>query len=239
VEPWNYQPAKDLDLAPLQRWASIRRESGLLEQITQGCWWGAVSSYLKIYHRLKASGAEHFPEKPPFVVVANHESHLDALILASALPRRQRRFVLPVAAGDTFFVSPLIAAFAAACLNALPLWRKNAGRHALQQLRERLISEPCAFILFPAGTRSRDGSFLSFKPGLGMMVAGTSAPVVPCFLEGAFETFPPGARWPRPRQITLTVGAPIDFSTVENTRAGWELIASRSERAVRDLAGPR
>ena len=86
--------------------------------------------------------------------------------------------------GDTFFQTPIMRAFAAGAMNALPLWRKNAGRHAMEDLRQRLIGEPCGYILFPEGTRSRDGAMKRFKAGVGMLVNGTRVPVIPCHIEG-------------------------------------------------------
>ena len=64
--------------------------------------------------------------------------------------------IFPIAAGDVFFETPAWAAFAAGIMNALPMWRKKFGPHALQELRQRLVEEPCAYILFPEGARSRD-----------------------------------------------------------------------------------
>src|SRR5262249_2699248 len=91
------------------------------------------------------------------------------------------------------------AAFAAIFINALPLWRKAVGAHALDALRDRLVGGDSGYILFPEGTRTRDGQMGAFKPGIGMMVAGTNIPVVPCWIEGAFEALPSDKRLPRPK----------------------------------------
>jgi hypothetical protein len=56
--------------------------------------------------------------------------------------------------------------FAASCVNALPVWRKKRVGHALQELREKLLTEPAGFVLFPEGARSRDGSYLPFRAGV-------------------------------------------------------------------------
>ena len=117
-------------------------------------------------------------------MIANHSSHLDSIVLGSALPSRWCDWVFPVAAGDVFFESSSKSLFSAQLINALPMWRKNCGPHALAELKDRLISEPCGYILFPEGGRSRDGSVLPFKPGLGMIVAGTTVPVIPCAIAG-------------------------------------------------------
>jgi 1-acyl-sn-glycerol-3-phosphate acyltransferase len=130
----------------------------------------------------------------------------------------------------------VLRAFAALVLNALPMWRKNCGSHALQQLRHRLVNESCAYILFPEGARSRDGEMLRFRAGLGMLVAGTSVPVVPCYLDGVFESLRPGRVFPVWRKITVRIGAPIAFESAPASREGWDQVADSAKRAVSELA---
>lgn len=229
---WELTPATDLNLPVGERARSLSRERGLLDTTVGFLWWGFVRTYMRLYHRLKIAGRELLPVKAPFLLVANHASHLDVMVLASALPRRLRHCVYPVAAGDTFFESPVAASFAAFVLNALPMWRRRAGAHALSQLRERLVGEPCGYILFPEGTRSRTGEMAPFKSGLGMLVAGTEVPVIPCHIRGAFEALSPDRRLPRPRKLHLRVGAPLVFAGIENHRDGWREIARETQAAV-------
>jgi 1-acyl-sn-glycerol-3-phosphate acyltransferase len=191
-----------------------------------------VNTSFRLFHRLKIQGAELIPADRSFVLVANHCSHLDALVLASSLPLHLRARVYPIAAGDTFFNKPVTAAMSAVFINALPMWRRGAVSHSLADLRARLDAERCAFIIFPEGTRSRDGTMSPFKAGLGMLLAGTSIPVVPCKLWGTYEAMPPGRRWPRPHPIRLHVGKPLTFQTTGNDRAAWNAIAREVESAV-------
>jgi 1-acyl-sn-glycerol-3-phosphate acyltransferase len=236
VQDWKLEPARDLGLPLKERLRSQRREAGLVETAAHLLWWGLVRGYLAVGHRLRVIGLENLPAEPPFVLAANHESHLDALVLAAPLPWRLRDRIFPIAAGDTFFEDPLKAVFAVGFVNALPIWRKKCGPHALQELRQRLAQEPCAYILFPEGTRSRDGTIGRFRAGLGMLMAGSAVPVVPCHIEGAYESLPPNRTLPRFRPITLRIGVPLRFA-VANDRAGWEEIARQTEAAVRELAG--
>ncbi|MBI2948722.1 MAG: 1-acyl-sn-glycerol-3-phosphate acyltransferase [Verrucomicrobia bacterium] len=235
---WKLDPAHDLGLPLKERARSLRREDGLLETLLHATWWSFVRGYLAVYHRLEIVGRENIPAEPPFVLVANHSSHLDALALAAALPARLRLRVFPIAAGDTFFETPAAAAFAAFVLNALPMWRRSCGPHALRELRERLINERCAYILFPEGTRTRDGCMNAFKPGIGMLVAGTQVPVVPGFLDGCFLAWPPQARLPRPRKVGLRIGQPVWCSHLADERSGWERATAELEAKVRALGGP-
>jgi 1-acyl-sn-glycerol-3-phosphate acyltransferase len=236
MQDWSYKPARDLGLPPDQRLKSVSREPGLFGLFTHWTVSTGIGLYLKTYHRMKVIGRQHLPKKLPFILVANHCSHLDALILAPSLPAHLRWSTFPVAAGDVFFESVGMSAFAAYCMNALPIWRKNCGPHALEQLRDRLINGPAGYILFPEGMRSKDGTMLPFKPGIGMLIAGTEAAVIPAHIEGASEALQKGTKFPRPHKIVLRVGPAFDFSSVKNNREGWQEIARKLEEAVKLLA---
>jgi 1-acyl-sn-glycerol-3-phosphate acyltransferase len=236
VDEWQYRPAGDLGLKPSARWKSLRREASLLERATQAAWRITVATYLRAFHRLTIEGREHLPARAPFILVANHSSHLDALILGATVPWKLRQSVFPIAAGDVFFETPAASIFSTMMLNALPMWRHRCGSHAIQELRSRLVEEPAVYILFTEGTRSRDGQMSVFKPGVGMIVAGTGAPIVPCHLEGAHGSFPPHAHFPRPVRIRVRIGAPCICDDVPNERDGWQEIARRLQVAVSALA---
>src|SRR5919106_423405 len=113
-----------------------------------------------------------------------------------------------IAGAPNEFCGPMAKQHRMLVLNALPMWRKNCGPHALADLRRKLQEEKATFIIFPEGGRSRDGSMKPFKHGLGMLVAETNVPVVPCGLVGAFEALPPDRKLPRPVAIKLVIGHP-------------------------------
>jgi 1-acyl-sn-glycerol-3-phosphate acyltransferase len=235
MEPWQLQPAHDTGLTPAERFRSIRRESGLLESFAHHACFSLLRSYFAVAHRLTIVGREKLPPHGPFVLAANHCSHLDALILGAALTPRHRERAFPIAAGDVFFQSTATSTFSAIILNALPMWRKNCGPHALADLRRKLQEESAIFIIFPEGGRSRSGSIMPFKHGLGMLVAETDVPVVPCGLVGTFEALPPHRNFPRPVRIKLVIGDARQFASTANDRAGWSEIAADLESCVRDL----
>ncbi len=235
MNDWQYRPARDLGLTPSERRASLDREPGPVAATSGWAWRLFVRTYLRLVHGLRVTGREHLPVATPYVLVANHASHLDALVLAASVPPGVAGRLFPLAAGDTFFTTPAVSAFASGVLNALPMWRDRCGAHALDTLRERLAEDGCIYVLFPEGTRSRTGAMGAFKPGVGHLVAGTGVPVVPCRLSGTFEAFPPDRRMPRPRRVTLAFGPPITLADVPDTRDGWREVARRAEAAVRAL----
>lgn len=233
---WKYEPARDLGLPTPERWKSLRRERGLGELAVGHAWWSAVRVWLRVRQSLVITGREQLPREAPFVLVANHTSHLDALVLGAAVPGNLRVRTFPIAAGDTFFETPVTAALAATLLNALPMWRKRCGPHAMEELRARLVGEPCGHILFPEGTRARDGLLQRFRPGVGMLVAGTDVPVIPARIVGAYDAWPADRKRPRGGRVSLCIGPPLRFADVANERAGWELVAARLQAAVESLA---
>ena len=232
---WQLRPACDLDLPLAARLRSHRRENGLLGAAGHALWRYTVRAYLAAAHRLEVVGSEHLPAKPPCVLVGNHTSHLDALCLAASLPAPLARRAVALAAGDVFFGNAATAAFAATALNALPIWRDNTSRDDLAFLRMRLTEDHLVFILFPEGTRARDGSMGRFRPGLGAFVAGSAVPVMPCYLDGAFACWPATRRLPRPGKLRLHIGAPLRFDEGATDRRGWMQVATAAEQAVRAL----
>ena len=237
MEDFKLEPAHDLGLAPMARYRSHSREGGLVESILRLGWWGSLRIIFRGWNRLAVQGREHLPGQPSFVLAANHLSHLDALALGSVLPLRWRDYLFPLAAKDVFFETLPVAGFAAAVLNALPVWRRAHRGHALEDLRQRLITEPCVYILFPEGTRARDGTMGKFKSGIGILVAGTTVPVVPCYLQGTFEAMPPNSWFLRPKRIEVRIGKPLTFERCANERDGWNQVGWQVEAAVRKLAG--
>lgn len=233
---WNLQPAADHGLNETQRAASSRREAGLGTLALSALSMSVSRTYLALCHRYSVNGREHLPTSTPFILVANHASHLDHVSLRSALPLKLRLRTLPLAAGDVFFSSPLRAAIASHTLNALPVWRKKVGTHALADLRDRLQHGDVGFVLFPEGTRTRDGTLGKFKPGLGMLTAGLDIPIIPAWLDGPYRAMPATASLPRPTRITATFGPALRFKDTSNTREGWQYVIDQIEAAIRALA---
>lgn len=238
MEDWTLKPARDHGLPFWKRLRSSRREGGLIDACAQFTARQLVRAYMTVWHRVEHDGKGHLPKECPLVMVANHASHLDSVVMASILPWNIRKTMFPLAAGDVFFETPVRTVLAAGIINALPMWRKNMGRHALSDLRTRLIEDRCGYILFPEGKRSPDGALLPFKSGLGMLVAGTGVPVVPCYIRGAFEALNREQVVPRPAKIRIRIGTPLSFAHVGNDREGWQVVVDDVEKAVRALAVP-
>jgi len=237
METWDYKPTEDFDKTPIERLSAFPRQPDMF-------WYGVrfvvhvfLRAWLKIYHRYRVKGREHLPKDQPFVMVANHSSHLDALCLLSALPLTAIQKTYPAAAKDYFFTTLPKVAFSAIVVNAMPFDRKENPRESIDVCRELLATPGHALILFPEGTRSATGELAPFKSGIGFLTAGTNIPVVPCFLDGAYRSWPKGGWIPRPRKLALHIGAPLFFADVSADKEGAKRVAAALEEAVKSLTG--
>jgi len=233
---WTYEPTGDLDQSLVERLRRFPREPDIsvyaarsLAALTIRCW-------LRIYHRFEVKGAENLPKDGSFIIVANHASHLDTLCILSALPLRKLHRAFPAAAQDYFFVSMPRLALAAVVVNALPFGRQSHVRDSLELCRHLLANPGNILILFPEGTRTRTGQIGEFKPGIGLLAAGTQIPVVPSHLAGTFEAWPKGNFLPRRRLVRLTIGHQRNYTELPAGKESAIRIGEDLRKAVIDLA---
>jgi 1-acyl-sn-glycerol-3-phosphate acyltransferase len=145
----------------------------------------------------------------PVVFVANHSSHLDAPLILCSLPERWRRRTAVGAAADYFFDVWWRAAGTALVFNAFPVERSGGRR--LSDTPWRLLREGWSIVVFPEGTRSRDGWVGRFRPGAARLCAEAGVPAVPVAIRGSFAAMPRGRGWPVPGRYPISVryGAPV------------------------------
>ena len=190
---------------------------------------------LRVYNRFEIIGREQLRTNRSMVLVANHSSHLDTLCLLAALPLGKLDQTFPAAAADYFFQRGP-RTWMARVLNAFPFKRNLSAAGSLRLCRE-LIGQPGnILIMFPEGTRSTTGETHPFKLGVPALVAGRDVAVVPCYLQGTFEAWPKGQRFPRPGKIRLVIGTPCSYPQFSTEKRDLGLIASELHEAVKILA---
>lgn len=231
---WSYDTAPDLDKSILQRLEGYPREPDLVVYGLRSMSALLIRGWMRLYHRMHVEGAEHIPAGA-CVIVANHQSHLDVAAVQHTLPLRRLHRAFPAAAKDYFFESVPRLAFATICVNALPFARDAAGTTTLRTCRALIQTPGNVLILFPEGTRSRDGVMGPFLPGVGSIVACSDVPVVPCRIRGAQRAWQKGTRLPRPRAVSATFGAPLTFGDRPRGKHSAQAIADELRGAVEAL----
>jgi len=239
MESWQYEPAADLDHSLTERLRRFPREPDITVYGLRSLGALILRAWLHTYHRLTIENRENLPSEGSFVMVCNHTSHLDTLCLLSALPLRKLHRAFPAAAQDYFFVNIPRLAMAAIMVNALPFARKTQIGRSLALCRQLLANPGNILILFPEGTRTTTGAVAPFKPGIGMLLAGSNLPVVPCHIDGAYKAWPKGQHLPGPQHIRLRIGPPQTFETLTADRTAAGQICEDLRRAVMRLAEPQ
>lgn len=155
--------------------------------------------------RVLYNGERHARERHPCIFMCNHQSAIDVWALVGALPD-STCFV----AKRSLFRIPFIG-WAMAAAGFVPIDRQDRSSaigslsRALEQVRAGR-----SLILFPEGTRSRDGRLGAFKKGPFHLALEAGVPVVPAAVSGSFGLLPPGALFLRPGQVRVSFAPPLD-----------------------------
>ncbi len=190
---------------------------------------------LKGYFRLKIVGKKNLPQNKSFVLVANHSSHLDALVLLACVPLKLINRTFSVAAKDYFFTSLWRSLLAVIFVNALPFDRIDKKKESLELCADILNVGEHILIMFPEGTRSTTEDIQPFKKGIGILTASTDRLVVPAFIKGAFAAWPKGSSFPHPTNVQIFIGQAMQFLHIPRTEEGFWLVAQETEHAIKQL----
>lgn len=235
MKRWTYTPSPVLDKTLTESLTTFPRDPTLPVYGLRFLGMLFLKAFFACYFRLRIVGRKHIPNTGAFVLVANHSSHLDAVALACALPVRQWHHAYATAAQDYFFHGIFRSLVAVVLTNAVPFDRRQDPKKSLELCADLLYVSNEALIMFPEGTRSTDGEVHEFRNGVGRLVAGTTIPVLPAFIGGAFRAWPKGSAVPKPRRVTIVIGEPRRYSATPSSRAGAATIAADLRRAVVDL----
>jgi len=161
---------------------------------------------------MRVGGGRHVPASGPALLIANHQSFFDPLLVGLGAGRP-----LCYLARKTLYRNPVFA-WLIRSLNAVPIDQAGIGKEGLKTTLE-LLHSGRAVLVFPEGERTTDGAMQALKPGVQLLIKRAEAPVVPVGIAGAYDAWP---RWrkcpvpaplfmaPRPGTIAVSYGRPLD-----------------------------
>jgi 1-acyl-sn-glycerol-3-phosphate acyltransferase len=196
--------------------------------------------------RLRIEGRRHIPRHGPALLIANHQSLLDPIVIGLASPRR-----LCYLARKSLFRNPIVKAVLHS-VGGVELDMEGVGKEGIKTIL-RELQRGQAVVVYPEGTRTEDGRLQPFRPGIQLLIKRTEAPIVPVGIAGAFEAWPywqplphPAPLFPRAGQgVAVSVGAPLrakPFAAMPREKMLGELfdvIARLKERAERLRRGAK
>jgi 1-acyl-sn-glycerol-3-phosphate acyltransferase len=182
---------------------------------------------------LRVNGAAGLPAGP-CVIVANHSSHADTAALIAALPARRCPAV--AAAADYWFRGGPRSRICQALCGAFPVRRAGGGSADLAAAA-CLLAAGRDVIVYPEGTRSRDGRIGEFHRGAARLAAAAGVPLVPAGISGTRALLPPGGYGGRFRRATVTVSFGVPLDSPDASAGVLAGVMAMARARVADLAG--
>ena len=176
------------------------------------CHWGTFYAF-SFGWGFRAVGRDHLPSTGPVLLVSNHQSALDP-VLVGAAATRPLTYLARSTLWDNRVLGRIITFW-----GAVPIDR-GFGREGLQTVWSALDRGEVV-LMFAEGTRSQTGELQPLKPGVSLVLRRTTCPIVPVGIAGAFDAWPSSRKWPRfdpligvgrGRSIAVAFGKPIDPS---------------------------
>ncbi len=210
-------------IAVIRKLADDRARSGyaIWKKIFYRTVWTILKALTKVYLFRQISGKSFVNAiQGPAILASNHLSHLDPPLVAVSMNRPIHFLAKRELTGIPIFGHVI------AWLSAVGVRRGIMDREAMAHVRSILASGGI-ILIFPEGTRSRDGQLHDAKAGFGKIVLECGVPVVPVRIIGSDRSFPPGAWFPRPSPVRVIFGEPLYLS-------GSSSQSDPSESALRD-----
>src|SRR5437660_10472095 len=169
--------------------------------------WCIFRFLYNFYFGWRVYNAERVPLRGPVIIASNHASFLDPPLVGAGLGRG-----INYLARENLFRFPFIG-WILRKWDVVPVDREGGGAAGLRAILDRLLAGG-AIILFPEGTRTRDGQLQPARSGIGLVVIKSTAPVVPIRIFGTYEAYGRHVRFPRPNRVFVKFGAALYFETL-------------------------
>ena len=157
-------------------------------------YWSAVSAFT-LGWGFRATGRQNVPRHGPALIVSNHQSFLDPVLIGAAAPRR-----LTYLARSSLFDHPFLAGLIRH-FSAVPIDR-GFGKEGLQTVLAQL-HQGRAVLMFPEGERTHSGDVQPLKPGVSLLIRRLTCPIIPAAVAGCYQSWPRHQAFPIPEPISL------------------------------------
>jgi long-chain acyl-CoA synthetase len=222
-----YETKKEKEVDKIAKWKDIlKEEPGLEDRKRVGLYHNFLERFViifglltlkvifKMFFRLKVKGLQNLPEERPFIITPNHTSYIDGFAIVTSLPFRLFWNLYSIG-WQAYFTGPL--GLFARLAHVIPIDRETYLQKALG-MAAYVLRKGKSLLVFPEGGRSYDGELMEFKKGVGILALELNLPVVPAYIEGAFDVLPRGKKWPKFREVRITFGKPVYPSDLNFSR---------------------
>ena len=200
--------------------------------------WAVCSVAMRIFFGFKIHGRSNVPRSGGVILAVNHQSYLDPVVVGCGLIRPVHFM------GKTGLFRGLLGVLVRR-LNSFPVERGSADRRAVKEFVRR-VRAGYPVMVFPEGTRSRDGRLGRIMPGVGGIAVRAGAPVVPTYIDGSFDAWSRHRKLPRRARVSITFGRPIrvepkagETKRAQQQRVRTEIRLSLEALEARALAARR
>ncbi|MYA95390.1 MAG: 1-acyl-sn-glycerol-3-phosphate acyltransferase [Nitrospinae bacterium] len=201
---------------------------------------GFVGLLVRLFTKMKITGMENIPPGGNILFLSNHISALDVLVIPWAIYLKYPEELLRQAGKEELFDIPVVG-WILSKWRGFPIKRGGADRKSIRMIEEYI--KEGKVILYPEGTRSRDGRLMRGNRMVGRIVRNTTPTVVPVSIKGTDRVIPVGKTIPRPgTRVELRFGAPMDLSdeyAITNTKESSQKIIDRVMTAIGELQNGR
>jgi 1-acyl-sn-glycerol-3-phosphate acyltransferase len=166
--------------------------------------WSLFRLMYATYFRWRVFHPERVPLTGPVILASNHASFLDPPIVGSGLHRG-----INYLARESLFRYPGVG-WLLRSWNSVPVDRDGGGAKGLKAILDRLLAGG-AIILFPEGTRTKDGKLQPARSGIGLTVIKSAAVVIPVRTFGTYECYNRKIKFHLPMRLAVKYGKPLNF----------------------------
>lgn len=187
----------------------------------------------------KVDGLQNIPQDKAFIIAVNHSSYFDVLIPAVLMVPKLNKKIH--ALSHSYYWNPLITRFFLNLWEAVPVYvEKEKGS---KEKNKRAFSKALAYLkknelvmIFPEGTRSKDGKLGKAYPGVAKLALESKKPVLPFGIIGAYKVLPKGKIFPRFARCEVKIGKPMSFEKYYDKKINKKILEEVTRKIMVEIA---